>query len=105
MHGKTTWIAHSNHPIFDAVPSPLEAMRYHSLLVSPQGFPGDLDIIAWSADRPQGREIMALCHRTLPIYGVQFHPESIATTAGKRMLSNFLSLARGGASPAPSGAV
>jgi len=68
-------------------------MRYHSLVVSPNGLPRELEVTAWSDDRPPGAEIMALCHRTLPVYGVQFHPESVGTKAGKRLLSNFLSLA------------
>jgi anthranilate synthase/aminodeoxychorismate synthase-like glutamine amidotransferase len=93
MHGKTTLVAHTGHPLFEGIPSPVEVMRYHSLVVSPDGFPGELEIVAWSSDRPPGEEIMALCHRTLPIYGVQFHPESVATLHGKRLLANFLSLA------------
>ncbi|HEX5962211.1 MAG TPA: aminodeoxychorismate/anthranilate synthase component II [Gemmatimonadales bacterium] len=93
MHGKTTLVAHTGHPLFEGIPSPVEVMRYHSLVVSPDGFPGELEIVAWSSDRPPGEEIMALCHRSLPIYGVQFHPESVATLHGKRLLANFLSLA------------
>ena len=93
MHGKTTDVAHTGHPLFDGVPNPVEAMRYHSLVVSPRNLPGDLEVIAWSADRPQGQEIMALSHRTLAIFGVQFHPESVATKQGKRLLANFLALA------------
>jgi anthranilate synthase component II len=96
MHGKTTVVAHTSHPLFQAIPSPFEVMRYHSLVVSPEGFPPELEVTAWSSDRPAGREIMALCHRTLPVYGVQFHPESVATAHGKRLLSNFLSLAQVG---------
>jgi anthranilate synthase component 2 len=93
MHGKTTMAAHTGHPLFEGIPSPVEVMRYHSLVVSPEGFPEELEVVAWSSDRPQGQEIMALAHRSLPIYGVQFHPESVATLHGKRLLSNFLSLA------------
>jgi anthranilate synthase/aminodeoxychorismate synthase-like glutamine amidotransferase len=93
MHGKTTQVAHTGHPLFHGVPSPVEVMRYHSLVVSPQDLPDELEITAWSSDRPQGQEIMALCHRTLPVFGVQFHPESVATQHGKRMLANFLGLA------------
>jgi anthranilate synthase component II len=94
MHGKTTLVTHTPHPLFDEIPTPTEVMRYHSLVVSPEGLPQDLEVTAWSADRAPGSEIMALCHRNLPIYGVQFHPESIATPAGRRLLANFLSLAR-----------
>jgi anthranilate synthase/aminodeoxychorismate synthase-like glutamine amidotransferase len=93
MHGKTTAVAHNGHPLFRDLPSPLEAMRYHSLVIAPESMPKELEVTAWSSDRPEGREIMAVCHYTLPIYGVQFHPESIATREGKRLLANFLSLA------------
>jgi anthranilate synthase component II len=93
MHGKTTVVAHTSHPLFQAIPSPFEVMRYHSLVVSPRELPPELEITAWSEDRPAGQEIMALCHRTLPVFGVQFHPESVATSQGKRLLANFLSLA------------
>lgn len=93
MHGKTTMVAHTDHPLFEGIPSPVEAMRYHSLLVSPEGLPAELEVTAWSSDRPPGQEIMALCHRALPIFGVQFHPESVATNHGKLLLANFLALA------------
>jgi anthranilate synthase component 2 len=93
MHGKTTWVAHSGHPLFREISSPVEVMRYHSLVVSPEGLPADLQITAWSEDRPKGSEIMALCHHSLPVYGVQFHPESVGTRDGKRILGNFLALA------------
>jgi anthranilate synthase/aminodeoxychorismate synthase-like glutamine amidotransferase len=93
MHGKTTMVAHTGHPLFQGIPSPVEVMRYHSLVVSPEQLPAELEIVAWSSDRPHGQEIMALCHRTLPVFGVQFHPESVATLHGKRLLANFLTLA------------
>jgi anthranilate synthase component II len=93
MHGKTTHVVHTGHPLFRQIPSPVEVMRYHSLVVSPQALPTELEVTAWSGDRPAGEEIMALCHRTLPVFGVQFHPESVATRQGKRLLANFLSLA------------
>jgi anthranilate synthase/aminodeoxychorismate synthase-like glutamine amidotransferase len=93
MHGKTTMVAHSGHPLFQDIPSPVEVMRYHSLVVSPRALPSVLEVTAWSSDRAPGQEIMALCHRDFPIYGVQFHPESVATNHGKRLLTNFLSLA------------
>jgi anthranilate synthase component 2 len=90
MHGKTTLVAHAGHPLFRDLPSPFEVMRYHSLIVSPAGLPAELEITAWSDDRAAGSEIMALCHRTLPVFGVQFHPESVGTGHGKRVLANFL---------------
>jgi anthranilate synthase component 2 len=95
MHGKTTMVAHTGHPLFTALPSPFEVMRYHSLVVAPGTLPAELEVTAWSDDRPAGSEIMALCHRALPVYGVQFHPESVGTGHGKRILSNFLGLVNG----------
>ncbi len=95
MHGKTTMVAHLHHRLFDGLPSPFEAMRYHSLVVAPAGLPDELEVTAWSDDRPAGSEIMALCHRELPVYGVQFHPESVGTVHGRQILANFLELARG----------
>jgi anthranilate synthase/aminodeoxychorismate synthase-like glutamine amidotransferase len=92
MHGKTTPVAHTGHALFRWIPAPFEAMRYHSLVVSPEGLPEELEVTAWSDDRAAGSEIMALCHRSLPIYGVQFHPESVGTAPGKRLLANFLEL-------------
>jgi anthranilate synthase/aminodeoxychorismate synthase-like glutamine amidotransferase len=97
MHGKTTWVIHTDHPLFAGVPSPVEVMRYHSLVVAADGLPPELSVTAWSNDRPVGQEIMAFCHRRMPVYGVQFHPESVATSYGKHILANFLSLARSSA--------
>jgi anthranilate synthase/aminodeoxychorismate synthase-like glutamine amidotransferase len=93
MHGKTTDVVHDGRGIFAGLPSPLRGMRYHSLVVSPRGLPAELMVTGWSADRPPGQEIMALRHREYPIFGVQFHPESIATEQGKAILANFLELA------------
>ncbi len=92
MHGKTTMVRHTGHPLFRDISVPFEVMRYHSLVVSPAGLPDALEVTAWSDDRPAGSEIMALCHRSEPIFGVQFHPESVATKEGKRLLANFLEL-------------
>jgi len=103
MHGKTSRINHTGSGLFENLPNPMEVMRYHSLVVSPNYLPPDLEPVAWSSDRPDGQEIMALCHRRMPVYGVQFHPESVATLQGKRLLANFLTLAgiaRGSASSA-----
>ena len=93
MHGKTTDVIHNGRDLFAGLPSPLRAMRYHSLVVSPSGLPAELEVTAWSADRPPGSEIMGLRHRAFPVFGVQFHPESIGTIEGKRMLANFLEVA------------
>jgi anthranilate synthase/aminodeoxychorismate synthase-like glutamine amidotransferase len=94
MHGKTTEVTHDGREIFEGVPTPVRVMRYHSLVVSPAGLPPVLTVTAWSSDRAAGEEIMALRHRTLPVWGVQFHPESIGTDHGKTMLRNFLELTR-----------
>ncbi len=92
MHGKTADIIHRGSGLFTELPSPLTVMRYHSLVVSPTGLPAELEVTAWSSDRPAGQEIMALRHRERPVWGVQFHPESVATEHGKRLLANFLSM-------------
>ena len=93
MHGKTCGVVHAQDSLFEGIPSPVTGMRYHSLVVEPQSLPKELQVTAWSADRPKGAEIMAMRHRTHPIFGVQFHPESIGTEHGKRLLENFLLLA------------
>jgi len=93
MHGKTCKVIHEQDELFDGIPSPLTGMRYHSLVVEPTSLPRDLVITAWSADRPRDAEIMAMKHRRYPIHGVQFHPESIGTEHGKRLLENFLRVA------------
>lgn len=88
MHGKTSLIRHGGTGVFQGIPSPFEAIRYHSLLVERDSLPADLEI---TADTDQG-EIMGLRHRRLPVHGVQFHPESILTQHGKQLLRNFLSI-------------
>jgi anthranilate synthase component II len=86
MHGKTSPIAHTNSGVFGGLPSPLVATRYHSLAVERLSLPDCLEVTAWTVDR----EIMGLRHKSLPIEGVQFHPESIATEHGHALLKNFL---------------
>jgi anthranilate synthase/aminodeoxychorismate synthase-like glutamine amidotransferase len=86
MHGKTSLIRHSNRGLFQGLPQPLEATRYHSLVVKLESFPETLEITATADDG----EIMGLQHREFPIHGVQFHPESILTPEGKNLLANFL---------------
>jgi anthranilate synthase/aminodeoxychorismate synthase-like glutamine amidotransferase len=88
MHGKTSPIQHRNTDLFHGLPQGFAATRYHSLLVERESFPSDLEITAETAEG----EIMGLRHKKLPIWGVQFHPESIATESGMRILENFLSL-------------
>jgi len=88
MHGKTSPIVHDGRGVFRNLPNPFEATRYHSLLVKPETFPDCLEISAETAEK----EIMGLRHKSLPVHGVQFHPESILTTEGKHLLKNFLEL-------------
>lgn len=92
MHGKVGQVAHSGADLFEGIPSPFEAARYHSLVVSPVGLPTCLTVQAWSAEAGPEGEIMGLRHADHPIFGVQFHPESIATGHGRTLLSNFLSV-------------
>jgi anthranilate synthase component 2 len=95
MHGKSTDVVHVDDPFFAGISSPFPVMRYHSLIVASQGLPDSLQVLAWSGDRKAGEEIMAMRHATRPIWGVQFHPESIGTAAGKQLLQNFLDLSGG----------
>ncbi len=91
MHGKTSMIHHDGRGVFGGLASPIEATRYHSLVVSREGLPGCLEESAWTEDGSGRRhEIMGLRHRRFPVEGVQFHPESILTPAGKSILRNFL---------------
>jgi len=92
MHGKTSEVRHEGRGVFAGLPSPLTAMRYHSLIVAPEDLPGVLRPSAWSADDQADPEMMAMHHDELPIHGVQFHPESIGTPSGKQLLANFLRL-------------
>ena len=89
MHGKTSAIRHGGKGVFTDLPNPFTATRYHSLAVDSGSLPEALEITAWTDDG----EIMGLQHRTRPIHGVQFHPESIATEGGHKLLGNFLELA------------
>ncbi|MBW8189997.1 aminodeoxychorismate/anthranilate synthase component II [Neiella marina] len=91
MHGKTSLIEHHQTDLFEGLPNPLRVTRYHSLLVAPDSLPDELEVTAWYHDRTNNqRQIMALRHRTLAIYGVQFHPESVLTEQGHALLNNFL---------------
>jgi len=88
MHGKTSPVKHNGEGLFAGLPNPFEATRYHSLIVDRNTFPDCLEITAETEED----EIMGLRHRDLPIHGVQFHPESILTAEGKKLLKNFLAL-------------
>ena len=91
MHGKVSAVTHGDAGVFAGLPTPFEAARYHSLVVAPETLPEVLEATAHTADGA----IMGLQHRSLPIHGVQFHPESIASEHGHRLLQNFLDIARG----------
>ncbi len=88
MHGKTSQISHDHKDLFRSISNPFEATRYHSLVIDPKSLPSCLEVTARSEDK----EIMGVRHKTLPIWGVQFHPESILTTEGKKILENFLKI-------------
>jgi anthranilate synthase component 2 len=93
MHGKTDWIYHDNQGLFAGLENPLEATRYHSLVIQPDTLSPDLVACAWS-DAPDGsREIMAIRHRSHPLFGLQFHPESFLTSSGTKLLERFLEIA------------
>ena len=89
MHGKTSEVRHDGQGVFAGLSNPFTATRYHSLVILPDSVPADLEVTAWAEDG----EIMGVRHRTLPVEGVQFHPESILTLEGKRLLGNFLGAA------------
>lgn len=91
VHGKASLVYHEGRGILAGLPNPFEAARYHSLVVRREGLPPELELTAWSEDGL----VMAAQHRELPRFGVQFHPESILTPEGPRILRNFLALARG----------
>ncbi|AQS40143.1 aminodeoxychorismate synthase, glutamine amidotransferase subunit [Shewanella psychrophila] len=90
MHGKTSLINHTDSRLFSSLNEPLTVTRYHSLIV--ESLPEDFILDAWFDDAVHGREIMAMSHKTLPILGVQFHPESVLTEQGLELLQNFLDL-------------
>jgi anthranilate synthase component 2 len=91
MHGKTSLVRHEGTGLFQGLPSPLRVMRYHSLVAERASCPADLEIVAVADDDPT--EIHAVHHRVHPVWGVQFHPESVMTHEGKALLGNFLRLA------------
>ena len=97
MHGKTSAVQHDGRTIFRGLPSPMTATRYHSLVVSPRGLPRELEVSARTGRAEGVTVIMGLRHRRFPVEGVQFHPESVLTEGGKRILANFLTLGK----PAP----
>ena len=97
MHGKTSQVEHDGRTIFAGIPSPMTCTRYHSLIVAEEGLPAELEVSARTAElgpggTAGGTTIMALRHRELPIEGVQFHPESVLTVEGKKIIANFLKM-------------
>jgi len=97
MHGKTSPVLHDNKTIFQGLPQPMTATRYHSLIVVEENLPAELEISAWTTEKDGSRTIMGLRHRQYPVEGVQFHPESVLTDAGKKLVQNFLEQKSAGA--------
>src|SRR3954470_15969852 len=92
MHGKTSPVMHDNKTVFQGLPMPMTATRYHSLIVEEKDLPSELQVSAWTTEKDGTRTIMGLRHKQLPVEGVQFHPESVLTDAGKQLVKNFLEL-------------
>jgi len=90
MHGKTSQVEHDGKTIFRGLSSPMTATRYHSLIVAEDSLPSDLQVSAWTSDKDGTRVIMGLRHKKFPVEGVQFHPESVLTEEGKKLVANFL---------------
>jgi anthranilate synthase/aminodeoxychorismate synthase-like glutamine amidotransferase len=95
MHGKTSAVVHDNRTVFQGLPMPMTATRYHSLIVEDKNLPADLEVSAWTTEKDGTRTIMGLRHRTHAVEGVQFHPESVLTDAGKKLVENFLRQCQG----------
>jgi anthranilate synthase/aminodeoxychorismate synthase-like glutamine amidotransferase len=95
MHGKTSAVSHDGKSIFQNLPTPMTATRYHSLIVEEKSLPNELEVSAWTTEKDGSRTIMGLRHRKHAVEGVQFHPESVLTDAGKKLLGNFLQVASG----------
>jgi anthranilate synthase/aminodeoxychorismate synthase-like glutamine amidotransferase len=90
MHGKTSQVEHDGKTIFRGLSTPMTATRYHSLIVAEDDLPSDLEVSAWTTDKDGTRVIMGLRHKKFAIEGVQFHPESVLTDEGKKLVANFL---------------
>lgn len=93
MHGKTSAVTHDSRTIFSGLPKPMTATRYHSLIVDQENLPADLEVSAWTTEKDGNRTIMGLRHKKYAVEGVQFHPESVLTEAGKKLVGNFLKVA------------
>jgi anthranilate synthase/aminodeoxychorismate synthase-like glutamine amidotransferase len=92
MHGKTSQVTHDGRTVFKDLKQPFTATRYHSLIVEEQDLPADLEVSAWTTESDGSRTIMGLRHRKYPVEGVQFHPESVLTGEGKKLIANFLNM-------------
>ncbi len=92
MHGKTSSVNHDGMGIFTGLPTPLTCTRYHSLIVEESSLPGELAVTARTPEKDGGSVIMGLRHKTLPVEGVQFHPESVLTEGGREMIRNFMAM-------------
>jgi anthranilate synthase component 2 len=92
MHGKTDLISHNGGPLLERLDNPFQATRYHSLLIQPDTLPDALEVTAWCTSPSGQREIMAIRHRELPLFGLQFHPESFLTLSGSDILEQFLNV-------------
>jgi anthranilate synthase/aminodeoxychorismate synthase-like glutamine amidotransferase len=90
MHGKTSAVVHDNKTIFQGLPMPMNATRYHSLIVEENNLPAELEVSAWTTEKDGSRTIMGLRHKQCDVEGVQFHPESVLTEQGKTLVRNFL---------------
>ncbi len=90
MHGKTSEVRHDNRTIFQGMPFPITATRYHSLIIEESSLPADLEVSAYTIEKDGSRTIMGLRHRKFSVEGVQFHPESVLTVEGKKLVGNFL---------------
>jgi anthranilate synthase/aminodeoxychorismate synthase-like glutamine amidotransferase len=92
MHGKTSQVTHDGRTVFKDLKQPFTATRYHSLIVEEKGLPAELEVSAWTTEADGSKTIMGLRHKKFPVEGVQFHPESVLTSEGKKLISNFLEL-------------
>src|SRR5579864_2103178 len=92
MHGKTSAVMHDNRTVFQGLPMPMTATRYHSLIVQEEDLPAELEVSAWTTEKDGSRTIMGLRHKRYGVEGVQFHPESVLTDAGKMLVENFLNM-------------
>jgi anthranilate synthase/aminodeoxychorismate synthase-like glutamine amidotransferase len=95
MHGKTSAVTHDGKTVFRNLPDPMTATRYHSLIVEKKHLPEDLEVSAWTTEKDGARTIMGLRHKKFVVEGVQFHPESVLTDAGRKLVENFLQLPNG----------